>query len=183
MKYKILEEEIAYTGKELRTGWVRGATGVDGSAAAGFVGPCHVANEDLVDLDDARAGTFIASASMAHVLVEHPGCGLETGVLRQRLLVCLLAEILSDRGIAVRRDGDDLYHDDRKLTVSIAAPAPAACVIHLGINIDPAGAPVPAAGLSEVGIAAYELLDELLRRYQDELESCDHAEHKVRTVP
>ena len=157
--------------------------GLDGDAAAGFVGPCHVATEDLVDLDDAREGEFIRAALMAHVIVEHPLCDLEKAVARQRLLVCLLCEVLGDRGIRVRRKGDDVFFDSRKLTVSIAAPGPACSLIHLGINVDPDGAPVPAAGLGEMRIDPSGLLGELLERYGREIESIRYATTKVRPVP
>ena len=136
MQYKVLPDEILYSGRELRSGWVAQHVGA-GDAAAGFVGRCDVANEDLVDLDDASAGTFIEAASMAHVLVEHPSCPLAECVLRQRLLVCILAEVLRDQGIESVRDGDDLFVVGRKLTVSIAVPSPASSLIHLGINVDP----------------------------------------------
>jgi hypothetical protein len=120
---------------------------------------------------------------MAHVIVEHPGSTLEVAVLRQRLLVAMLAEVLEAEGKFTRRDGDDLYYDGRKLTVSIAAPAPASCLIHLGVNVDPEGAPVPASGLAEMGLAARPVLEELLTRYARELASAAHAQTKVRTVP
>ncbi|MDH3216629.1 MAG: DUF366 family protein [Candidatus Krumholzibacteria bacterium] len=183
LAYKVLEVETPYTGKELRSGWVLEQTGLRGDAAAAFLGPCRVVNEDLVDLDDARAGTYIESAAMAHVLIEHPQCRLDTGVLRQRMLVCLLCEILGERNLGVRRQGDDIYFDSRKLTVSIAAPSSRSTVIHLGINIRPEGAPVPAVGLDEMKIDARELLTDLLGRYGEELESCRHAQTKVRTIP
>lgn len=181
-RYQILQDALAYTGKELRSGWVRRMTGIDGDAAAGFVGGCHVATADLVDLDDARAGATIESAEMAHVIVEHHGCTIRTCVLRQRLMVCILGEILGARGISVSRDGDDIYFEKRKMTVSIAAPARESSLIHLGINVRPDGAPVPAVGLAEFGVEARELLEELLTRYKSELETADHAENKVRTV-
>ena len=183
MKFSVLTDEIPYTGKELRQGWVREMTGLEGDAAAAFTGPCRVDNEDLVDMDDARAGEYIESALMAHVIVEHPGCPLAEAVLRQRLLVCILCEILGDRIDDVTRDGDDIYIGKRKLTVSIAAPSRSSSLIHLGINIDPAGAPVPAVGLGELGADADGVLRAVLDRYRAELESCRHAEGKVRTVP
>jgi len=183
VRFGILDKETTYTGKELRSGWVSEATGLDGDAAVGFVGHCHVANEDLVDLDDARAGTYIKSASMAHVIAEHPECSIQSGVLRQRLLVSLLCEILREGNHTIERDGDDVYYDQRKLTVSIAAPSAASTLIHLGINIDPTGAPVPAVGLREMGVEPFGLLTKLLERYSVELESCRHAESKVRSVP
>lgn len=179
--YRILEGSVPYSGVELRSGWVRERTGLSGDAAAGFVGPCLVANEHLVDLDDARAGTFIRAASMAHVIVEHPGCPLAQGVLRQRLLVCILEEVVGLRRL--RRDGDDLYHEGRKLTVSIAAPYARGSVIHLGINLDPTGAPVPAIGLALLQLDATSVLTDLLDRYGHELTTIAHAERKVRTVP
>ena len=180
--YRILEGELEYTGAELRSGFVRERGGGEGDAAVGFVGPCHVPTENLVDLDDARAGEFIRAAAMAHVIAEH-ACPLEVAVLRQRLLVALLGATLAERGKLARRDSDDLYYQGRKLTVSIAAPSRSSCVIHLGINIDPAGAPVPAVGLAELGLEPHALLADLLASYRHELETVAHAQTKVRSVP
>lgn len=182
MKFGILDGDVTYSGKELRSGWVAGRTGCGPDAAAGFIGPCHVANEDLVDLDDARAGTFIAAARMVHVIAELK-CDIDAAVARQRLLVALLCECLEERDRPVRRDGDDVYYDDRKLTVSIAAPAADTCLIHLGINVDPDGAPVAAVGLAEMGIDPGELLASLLERFGAEMKACTYAAGKVRRVP
>lgn len=180
--FRILEGDVVYTGAELRSGWVAARTGLSGDAAAGFVGPCHVPNENLVDVDDARAGLFIEAALMAHVIAEH-ACALDVAVLRQRLMVAILGELLRKRGKRMRREGDDLYYDDRKLTVSIAAPAASTCVIHLGINVDPEGAPVPAVGLTEMRVEPLEVLNDLLVRYGEELATIAHAATKVKTVP
>ncbi|MBI4719855.1 MAG: DUF366 family protein [Chitinivibrionia bacterium] len=182
-RYAILDAPVRYSGAELRSGWVAEQTGLGGDAAAGFTGPCFVATGDLVDLEDAAAGAHIESASMAHVIIEHPGCSLRDAVLRQRILACLLAEVLAGKGIEISRSGDDLYAGGRKLTVSIAAPSSDSCLIHMGINVDPAGAPVPAVGLGELGVDPANLLDDLLARYGAELAGCAHAETKVRTVP
>jgi len=182
IQYVVLEDTVRYTGRELRSGWIRETTGLEGDAAAGFTGPCHVATADLVDMDDARQGETIVAAEMAHVIVEFFGCSLAVAVLRQRLLVCILCEILERRGFAVSRDGDDVYVGDRKLTVSIAAPSPQSALIHLGININPDGAPVPAIGLEELTVSPAELLETVLLRFERELASAAHAETKVRTV-
>lgn len=183
MGYEVLEDSFPYTGRELRSGWVREKTGIGGGGAAvGWMGPCRVDTDDLVDLDDAREGAVIEASRMAHVIVEHPGCTLQAAVLRQRLLVCILGEVLRERGVRVLRDGDDLYVDGRKLTVSIAAPWRGGCLIHLGINVDPTGAPVPSLGLDELNVPPRELLETLLNRYQKELATAAHAELKVRSV-
>jgi hypothetical protein len=180
--FRILDGTVPYIGTELRSGWVREKTGLSGDTAAGFIGPCDVPNANLVDLDDARAGEYIRAALMAHVIVEHPACALDVAVLRQRILVAILGELIAARGKLARRDGDDLYYDGRKLTVSIAAPSTASSLIHLGINIDPAGAPVPAVGLGEMGIEPRGLLQDLFTRYADELKTAAHATTKVKTV-
>lgn len=181
-RYKWMNERMGYSGAELRSRWVREQTGLDGDAAAVFQGPCDVPTDRLVDMDDAAAGATIVAAEMAHVIVEHPGCPLPQGVLRQRLLVCILCESLGMRGVSPRREGDDVFVDGRKLTVSIAAPAPDATLIHLGVNVNPAGAPVPAVGLDEIGVRADELLHDVMIRYGDELRSASHAVTKVREV-
>ena len=182
LTYKILDREITYTGRELRSGWVSRQTDLSGDAAAVFLGPCRVATEDLVDLEDARAGAVIQSRRMAHIIVEMPGCSLPVAVLRQRLLICILADILIEHHITPRREGDDIYVQDRKLTVSIAAPYGDGCLIHLGINVDAAGAPVPATGLADLDLDPGTLLGKLLGSFQAELASCGHAETKVRPV-
>jgi hypothetical protein len=182
LTYKILDREITYTGRELRSGWVAGRTGLSGQAAAAFIGPCRVATEDLVDLEDARAGATIYSPRMAHLIIELPDCPLQVAVLRQHLLVCSLAEILLAADVIPRREGDDIYVQDRKLTVSIAAPYGGGSLIHLGINVDAAGAPVPAIGLEDLDVDPVVLLGDLLARFQAELKSCRQAETKVRTV-
>jgi hypothetical protein len=182
--FKVLQESFPYTGRELRVGWVRQKTHIDGGGAAvGWVGPCRVETEDLVDLDDAKKGSFIEAARMAHVVVEHLACTLQAAVLRQRLLVCILGEVMRERGVSPERHGDDLYVDGRKLTVSIAAPSRGgACLIHLGINVDPTGSPVSSVGLDELGVPPHELLEMILEKYRVELAEAAHAEIKVRSV-
>jgi len=180
--WRWLEEGIPYTGRELSSGWVSTHTGLEGDTAVMFVGECHVATEDLVDNDDRDAGASIDAARMLHMIITHPDCGLRSGVLRQRLLVCILCESLVRRGVELERQGDDVYVGGRKLTVSIAAPSGAACLIHLGVNVDPAGAPVEAIGLDELDIGVRELGDELMTRYAQELATAAYAETKVREV-
>ncbi len=183
IQHLVLKDTVAYTGRQLRSGWIPETTGLTGDVAVGFVGPCRVETEDLVDLDDARMGAIIVAAEMAHVIVVHFDCAIATAVLRQRLLVCILCEILTECGTDVLRDGDDVYVGDRKLTVSIAAPSTSGgALIHLGININPEGAPVPAVGLAELGISPGDMLERLLERYSRELDSVGYAETKVRTV-
>lgn len=184
MQSHLAEQDIAYTGAELRSGWLRETFGLAGDAVAAFIGPCDVAPEHMVDLEDLAAGAAIFSRRMLHFIVEHTGADLPRAVLRQRLLVVITAECLAaGRSLAeLRRDGDDLYWHGRKLSISIATTSPGSALIHLGLNIIAEGAPVPAAALGELGAEPQALARQVMAAYIAEMESADAAERKVRRV-
>ncbi len=178
-------EPLAYTGAELRSHWIRERFGLCGDAVVAFCGPCAVPTAQLVDLEDRAAGANIRAAQMLHFLAEHFDTDLERMVLRQRLFICLVREALSVRpGVPqLQRRGDDLYAGERKLSVSIATTSPVSTLMHVGLNVDPATAPVPAVGLAEWGVDPYELARELLAAYSAELVGVAAARCKVRGVP
>jgi uncharacterized protein len=118
---------------------------------------------------------------MLHFIVEHPGISLDLAVARQRLLACLAHDWLNRVALEpLDRGGDDLYRDGRKLSISIAAASPTSGLIHFALNVDDAGAPVPTATLSELGVAPAVFADGLLAAYVAEITSCRHAADKVR---
>ncbi len=181
----IAEQTIAYTGHQLRSHWILDTFGLQGDAIVAFTGPCHVALSEMVDLADVAAGEAIEAAQMLHLIAEHFDHDLHRAVLRQRLLICIIAERLAagERVPDLRRDGDDLYAAERKLSVSIATLSPVSTLIHVGLNIDPTGAPVPAVGLGEWQIDADWLAREVLEGYAAEMADVDLATCKVRGVP
>lgn len=183
MKVVYVAEPLTYDGSQLRSHWIYETTGAAGDAVGWFIGPCQVASDALVDLADRRAGEEIRAAAMLHFLVEHFDPDLARAILRQRLLVVTAAEALRGvAGVAVERRGDDLFVGERKLSVSIATVSPVSGLIHLGINIDPAGAPVPAVGLVELGVDPCQAGQEIARRYAEEVEDVQAAAAKVRWV-
>jgi hypothetical protein len=138
----------------------------------------------MVDRADVLAGEDIRAAEMLHFIVEHFDRDLTRAVLRQRLLMCMIAERLQwapDVPIP-RREGDDLFIDDRKLSVSIATVSPVSTLIHVGINVDASGAPVDAVGLGEWNIDVDTFAEELLAAYAAETEDIHLATCKVRGV-
>ncbi len=177
-------QPVKYTGHQLRSRWIADTFGLQGDAIVAFEGPCEVALTEMVDLADVAAGVPIAAASMLHFIAEHFDRDLEKAVLRQRLFICIIAEALGRRESlpALRREGDDLYAGERKLSVSIATVSPVSTLVHVGLNLDPSGAPVPAVGLDEWGIAPEPLARELLEAYATELDGVDLATRKVRGV-
>jgi len=184
MQWHWLAQEIPYTGCELRSCWIADTAGIEGDAIVAFIGPCQVSLEHMVDMEDVRQGVPIKAARMLHFLAEHLDTDLARTVLRQRLLVCRAAEILNQTSMRqIRRDGDDLFVEDRKLSVSIATASPASTLIHLGLNIDPSGAPVPAIGLDELGVPAPDVAKQIMAAYVEEMQSVEAAQRKVRGVP
>ena len=106
------------------------------------------------------------------------------GVFRQRLLVTCIKEALERRGFFVRRNGDDLFVNDKKLSVSIATKSMTSVLIHTGLNILSDGAPIPVSGLgSDLGIEDIkEFAQEIMQKYSDEIEDIILASTKVRGV-
>jgi hypothetical protein len=86
----------------------------------------------------------------------------------------------------VRRDGDDLFLEGervpRKMSVSIVTASNVSVLLHAGINVDPGGAPVPAAGLGELGVAPEKFIQRVLESMTAEVEGIHWACAKVRPV-
>jgi len=156
--------------------------GLRGDAIVAFVGPCRVCGDELVDWEDRLAGDFIAAASMLHFVAEHFGVSLREAVLRQRLLASLVRDAVGEAApdVSTRRDGDDIFVGERKLSVSIATVSLTSAVIHFGVNVDAAGAPVPAIGLRELGIDPTALGRSVMERYAREDALVADAVTKVR---
>lgn len=182
------EETRPYTGVELRPHFLLTELGIRGSGIGAFIGPCRVRTEHLVDWEDRLAGDHIEARSMLHLLGEFFGTSLREGVLFQRLLMsvahqqllsCLPPGALRD---SVIRDGDDLFVGERKLSVSIVTASPVSLLLHVGINVDPAGAPVKAIGLAELGIDPRDWGGILLENTAREWAEIEWACAKVRPV-
>ncbi len=187
MKYKFIEEEIKYTGKELSPHWIYKKFGIEGNAVVAFTGECEVPIDNMADIEDVLNNEPIYSKKMLHFIVEEFNIPLIEGVLRQRLLVCTTKEILENylpRGEKILRKGDDLYYKDGKLSVSIAAKSLNSVLIHLGLNIDSCGAPVKASGLqTDMNLNDfYKIADDIMNYYCSENEQIVRASCKVRGV-
>lgn len=180
-----LDTGIDYTGAELRSHFIRERTGVRDDGLIAFTGGCDVSSERLVDLEDAESGSVIVARMMLHFIGEHFRCPLAEGNVRLRLFASILADALAGLvpGMPVMRLGDDLFIDERKLSVAICTVSPVSVVFHLGVNVDPSGAPVPAVGLEELGVDPRELAERAMAVYARECESIERALRKVRGVP
>lgn len=201
MQTKLLSHDMAYDGSQLNSRFIRESTGLTGDAAVAFIGPADVPTENLVDDEDRDAGAIIKSARMIHFIIQLPGRDLEMAVTMQRLIMaCILEQIQSsikqfaDLTVITSgrpwfmRDGDDIYYylnldDRRKMSVSIATTSETGvALIHIGINVTGEGAPVPAAGLQDIGLDEHRFARELLNRIMEDATGISHAQNKVRQV-
>lgn len=184
MKTKLIEEEIKYIGSQLAPHWIYKNFKLQGDAIVAFIGECEVKLTEMVDIEDVINNEPIYSKLMLSFITEQFGVELVEGVFRQRLLICIIKELLEERGVLVVRNGDDLMINGRKLSVSIATKSTTSILIHTGLNILSEGAPVKASGLtSELGIEDIrEFALEVMKRYSEEIEDIKLASTKVRGV-
>ncbi len=193
MKFAIVfsQAERAYTGPELRPHFLLQEFELRGSALGAFVGPCEVKTEHLVDWEDRIEHDFIQAKSMVHFIGEFFGSSLREGVFAQRLLMGIIAQKLNTHPLLetqpmVLRDGDDLFINDQKLSVSIVTSSPVSQLLHAGINIDAEGAPVKAVGLKDLGFktpeAVQDFVKDILNTFSQEWEDIEWACAKVRPV-
>ena len=184
MKIKFIDEEIKYVGSQLSPHWIYKNFNIQGDAIVAFQGECKVDLTEMVDIEDVINEEPIYSKYMLSFISEQFGIGLTEGVLRQRLLMTIIKELLEENGIFVVRKGDDLMIDGRKLSVSIATKSITSVLIHTGLNIISEGAPIKASGLkSELGINdTKRFAEEVMKRYAVELEDIYLAGTKVRGV-
>ena len=164
--------------------WIYKNFKIQGDAIVAFVGECEVKLTEMVDIEDVINNEPIYSKLMLSFITEQFGVELVEGVFRQRLLICIIKELLEERGVLVVRNGDDLMINGRKLSVSIATKSTTSILIHTGLNILSEGAPVKASGLtSELGIEDIrEFALEVMKRYSEEIEDIKLASTKVRGV-
>lgn len=185
MRSKFITEKITYTGEQLRSHWAYENFDLQGDSIVAFIGGCDVSPDKMVDLADRKEHKTIYSEEMLHFIGEHFDLDLEKTLLRQKLLITILMEKLNHRlkGSVVHRLGDDLFEEDRKLSVSIATLSPVSTMIHVGINVSSKNTPVKTKGLRDYGIDPVELAEAVMNQYMVEMKTLALARSKVKGVP
>jgi hypothetical protein len=140
----------------------------------------------MVDLEDVKNNAPIYSEKMLHFIIEHFDLDLEKTIIRQRLLIAIIKDVVQQlTGNVLRRDGDDLFNNKKKLSVSIATLTPVSTMIHTGLNILSDNVPVPAVGLADLGLALDKvpaLGADICGLYAKEYDEISMARCKVRGV-
>jgi hypothetical protein len=184
MKTKLLDYEYKYTGDQLAPHWIYKNFKMQGDAIVSFYGECDVRLTEMVDIEDVINSEPIYSKSMLSFIIEQFNIGLIEGVVRQRLFISIIKEALEKRinkaEHKIERRGDDIYIDDKKMSVSIATKSMTSVLIHTGINIISEGAAIKAIGLNDVGITDVKgLAEEIMKNYSEEIDDIVLATTKV----
>lgn len=174
------DREIHYDGAQLSPHWIYRQFDLLGDSLVSFVGGAKVDLDHMVDLEDVKKAAPIYSPKMLHFIGEWFCDSLDVGVLLQHLFVCEAYELLLEKGVVgLRRRGNDLYLNDRKLSVSIATRSPVSVLMHTAFNIETEGTPVPTVGLSELRVHAPAFAAEALSRFKADSEIWYRARVKV----
>ena len=138
----------------------------------------------MVDIEDVINNEPIYSKKLLNIIEENFNSTLVETVYKQRLLVTITKELIEkcNPKVNITRNGDDLYINNKKLSVSIATKSITSTLIHFGLNIISEGAPVNAADLiNDAGITDIKTFaNNLLKLYINETSDITLAVSKVR---
>lgn len=153
IEYKHIDENFEYDGSQISPSWAFKAFGIKGSTIISWQGPMNIRPTNLKDFAD--VGLEIKSNNMIHFMIEHFDCqpaNIRMAYHRQRLFVLIVKEELAKRAVKTTRDGDDIYFNGFKLSVSIASISPTSMKIHFAMNLKDEGTPddVETVGLYEL---------------------------------
>ena len=182
MKAKLIEKHLLYDGTQLSSHFAYKNFGLPGNSIIAFTGPVDVNLSEMVDIEDVLLKDKISADLMLSFIIEVFNLDLAGMICLQRLFMSILCDELNSnlKGLFIKRDGDDLFYDGRKLSVSIATASPISSLIHSALNIKPTGAPVPIyMTLEEFGIEAENLAGRVMERFCSEFESMEFARVKV----
>ncbi|MDZ4172034.1 MAG: DUF366 family protein [Methanobacteriaceae archaeon] len=186
---QFVEENMCYDGSQIRPLWALDKLNIKGSSIISWIGPMEIDPLKIIDVED--TGIEIKSDKMIHFIVEHfdsQPTNIKLCYHRQRILVMILKDLISKWGVQSTRNGDDLFVDGGKLTVSIASISSTSMKIHLGVNITSEGTPkdVKTSGILEIeGINEkniIELINNVLKSYADEIKSIEMDISKTRSL-
>lgn len=191
MKTHWIEKKFSYDGTQLRSLFGYLDHKILGDSIVAWRGPCDISFEHMVDGEDLNAQAEIRGGDMLHFITEKFDMKLNGAVYMQRLLAAqacdLVRENLAAQGdlksaMRLRREGDDIYLDDGKFSISIATVSPISALVHFAVNVTNENTPVKTVSLKDFKIEPTQFAKELLTRFSKEASSAEEASKKVRWV-
>lgn len=155
MQIKWLESETPYDGSQLSPLYNYLEHGILGDSIIGWMGPCSVTLDHMLDGEDLRENATIAGSKMLHFVLEIFDFPMPAAAAFQRLMGELLITQLrsaSSKAAELERRGDDVYLGDRKLNISIATGTVNSSLVHFAFNVSNEGTPVKTCALEDFGV-------------------------------
>lgn len=192
--HKHVDEIFEYDGSQINPSWAFQEYGIYGSSIITWIGPVNITPDNLKDFAD--VGLEIKSNHMVNFICEffdQQPPNMRVAYLRQRLLVMIFREILAEYGITTRREGDDIFVCNRKLSISIASISLSSAKIHFALNLEDKGTPddVETIGLYDIKVNNQQifnegnlinLINETVNRFIDELETIENDISKTKVL-
>ena len=183
MDYLAVPEPMAMTIDAMKPHWALLKFDLWGNSMVIFRGPMKIEPKDMIDLKELKRGTIFPDGDLLHFIIEHFGDDMEKGVLRQNILVNIAEEKLTHRlgGRRILRWGDDLFDEDKRLTLTAVTQTPVSVKIHLGICIDP-DADASFAGMTDYDLDPDELGEVIGNQYRADMKRLAEKCWRMRTV-
>ena len=192
--HKHIDEIFEYDGSQINPSWAFQEFGIYGSSIVTWIGPVNITPDNLKDFAD--VGLEIKSNNMVNFICEffdQQPTNMRIAYLRQRLLVMIFREILIEKGIKTTRDGDDIFVDARKLSISIASVSLSSAKIHFALNLEDKGTPsdVDTIGLYDIKVNdkqvfrednLLDLINDTVNRFIDELQTIENDISKTKVL-
>lgn len=186
MKTHFSEKELSYDGTQLKSLYAYMNFKILGDSIVSWCGACDIPFEHMVDGEDVIAGSEIRGARMLHFIIEKFNIDLFAAVSLQRLMasqaIDLIRELSPVKNISqnLRREGDDIYFENQKLSISIASRSNTSAMVHFAMNIVNEGTPVSTLCLGELKLDPVLFSKKLMEKVASESISIAEATQKVR---
>ncbi len=193
--HKHIDEIFEYDGSQINPSWAFQEFGIYGSSIITWIGPVNITPDNLKDFAD--VGLEIKSKNMINFICEffdQQPTNMRVAYLRQRLLVMIFREILTEYGIESKREGDDIFVNGGKLSISIASVSLSSAKIHFALNLEDKGTPgdVDTIGLFDIKDSddnqifnndnLLDLINNTVQRFIDELETIENDISKTKVL-
>ena len=193
--HKHIDEIFEYDGSQINPSWAFQEFGIYGSSIVTWIGPVNITPDNLKDFAD--VGLEIKSDNMVNFICEffdQQPTNMRIAYLRQRLLVMIFREILTEYGIVTKREGDDIFVEGKKLSISIASISLNSMKIHFALNLEDKGTPddVKTIGLFDIKdqnsnkifdeTNLLDLINSTVGRFIDELETIENDISKTKVL-
>lgn len=185
MKTLFLDGKLDYDGSQLRPLFAYEDHGVLGNSCIAFRGACDISFAQMKDLEDLRDQSAIRGADMVHFILEIFDPSLWGAVAFQRLTAAIIQQGVLDLSagkIQLRRQGDDLFWNEKKFSISIASKSAVSVMIHFAVNVSNQNTPVPTCALEDFKIPAEVFARTMLAHLAFEFQSTIEATQKVRPL-